>query len=195
MQSIGFKEWAIVCEALGRGEQHLILRKGGIAEGREGFAFRHREFFLFPTLFHEQIEKVRISGAQLPGPAGDRITVRFFARAEQTAFVTSWETARSLASLHILRPEVVLERFDYNGTVGLQVALVRIFRLIPGWNFPDTPAYGGCRSWVPLPNLPEGTRFDPVISDEEFARTKNEFASQLSASTTNSASSVSEGGS
>ncbi|MFL6569175.1 MAG: DUF1802 family protein, partial [Chthoniobacterales bacterium] len=37
MKSIGFKEWALVCEALGRGEQRIIIRKGGIAEGRDGF--------------------------------------------------------------------------------------------------------------------------------------------------------------
>jgi hypothetical protein len=34
MESVGFKEWAIVGEALGRGGQSIILRKGGIAEGR-----------------------------------------------------------------------------------------------------------------------------------------------------------------
>src|SRR5438477_1344443 len=48
MESVGFKEWSLVCDALGRGEQSVILRKGGIAEGREGFSFRYREFFLFP---------------------------------------------------------------------------------------------------------------------------------------------------
>jgi hypothetical protein len=42
---MAFKEWAVVCEALGSGRQSVILRKGGIAEGREGFAFLHREFF------------------------------------------------------------------------------------------------------------------------------------------------------
>src|SRR4051794_31618838 len=64
MESVGFKEWALVCEALGRGEQTVILRKGGIAEGRDGFVFRHREFFLFPTFFHEQVERVRTPGAE-----------------------------------------------------------------------------------------------------------------------------------
>src|SRR4029077_8093936 len=59
MESVGFKEWAVVCEALGRGRQSIILRKGGIAEGRDGFLFKHQEFFLFPTWFHEQPPKVR----------------------------------------------------------------------------------------------------------------------------------------
>ena len=30
----------MVCEAMGRGVQSVILRKGGIAERRTGFAFR-----------------------------------------------------------------------------------------------------------------------------------------------------------
>src|SRR6185369_15853153 len=53
-----FKEWAIVVDALGRGDQILILRKGGISEGRNGFRVDHPEFLLFPTLFHQQREKV-----------------------------------------------------------------------------------------------------------------------------------------
>src|SRR3984957_17825423 len=56
-----FKEWAIVCASIERGETSLILRKGGIAEGSKGFQFKHRRFFLFPTYFHEQIERTRLS--------------------------------------------------------------------------------------------------------------------------------------
>ena len=68
MESVGFKEWAIVCEALGCGRQSMILRKGGIAKA-DGFAFRHRRFFFFPTFFHEQLEKDGGRPAwQLPPP-------------------------------------------------------------------------------------------------------------------------------
>ena len=66
---IAFKEWSLVCDALGRGEQSLILRKGGIAEGRAGFRFQHPEFLLLPTLFHEQAAKLRVPpGTALPAP-------------------------------------------------------------------------------------------------------------------------------
>ena len=81
MESVGFKEWALVCEALGRGEQTVLLRKGGIAEGRAGFGFRHSEFFLFPTFFHEQIEKVRIAGAEIPKGRGGEVEIRLFRKA------------------------------------------------------------------------------------------------------------------
>lgn len=56
--NIAFKEWAIVCRAIAEGRQTLILRKGGIAEKRGGFEVEHREFFLFPTLFHQQNDAV-----------------------------------------------------------------------------------------------------------------------------------------
>jgi hypothetical protein len=51
--NIAFKEWAVVVDALGRGEQVLILRKGGIREQRGEFQADHHEFWLFPTRYHE----------------------------------------------------------------------------------------------------------------------------------------------
>lgn len=59
MKSFGFKEWAVVCEALGRGQQCIVVRKGGIAEGREGFAFGIRNFF-FSRLFSTNKWKRRV---------------------------------------------------------------------------------------------------------------------------------------
>ncbi|HEY6229533.1 MAG TPA: DUF1802 family protein, partial [Verrucomicrobiae bacterium] len=55
---IAFKEWAVIVDALGTGRQIVILRKGGISEGRGGFQVDHPEFLLFPTLFHQQRESV-----------------------------------------------------------------------------------------------------------------------------------------
>ena len=58
-----FKEWAVVVDALGRGIQTVILRKGGISVGPGGFQVAHNRFLLFPTLFHQQRESV-IESAQ-----------------------------------------------------------------------------------------------------------------------------------
>src|SRR6266487_2020282 len=163
MESVGFKEWATVCEALGRGRQSIILRKGGIAEGRGGFSFRHREFFLFPTYFHEQPEKVR------------EIDINFFAKLELVKTITSWETAQALEPLHILKPEVVRERFGDDKAPGLQVGFVRVFQVVPSWALPDRKSYGGCRSWVKLPELPKALRFEPILPDSEHVLRRNEF--------------------
>jgi hypothetical protein len=175
MQSVGFKEWAIVCEALGRGRQSIILRKGGIAEGRGGFSFRHSEFFLFPTCFHEQPEKVREIDFEFPAQSADGIEVNFFAKLEFVKTITSWKTAQALEPLHILKNEVVRERFEYDKAPGLQVGFVRVFRVVPSWTFPNRKAYGGCRSWVKLPEAPTALHLERVLSDSEHASRRNEF--------------------
>ena len=174
MQSVGFKEWALVCEALGRGEQAILLRKGGIAEGRRGFGFRYSEFFLFPTFFHEQVVKVRTPGAEIPAASNGEIHVRYFTRLEAQKEITSWPVAAALELFHILQESVVRERFDYKAA-GLHVALVRVFRLEPGWRLADQPAYGGCRSWVNLPQCPATMRFEPVLNDQQHANIANRF--------------------
>ena len=174
MESVGFKEWALVCEALGRGEQAILLRKGGIAEGRQGFGFRHSEFFLFPTFFHEQVVKVRSGAAGLPRAREGEIEIRYSAQLEEQREITSWRMAAALEPFHILAESVVRERFDYKES-GLHVALLRVFRLKPAWIFPDGPAYGGCRSWVKLPKCPMETRFEPVLSDGDHGQVVERF--------------------
>ncbi len=177
MESVGFKEWSLVCDALGCGEQSIILRKGGIAERRDGFSFQHREFFLFPTFFHEQIGKVR-SRARLMKPSGE-ITLALCARVELALKIGSLEMAEALASLHILEPEVVRERFHYKEG-GLNVAFVRVFRLETPWLLADEPRFGGCRSWVKLPPPPD-VASEPVLHDVTHAQRRSAFEAVLRA--------------
>ena len=162
MQSVGFKEWALVCDALGEGKQSVIIRKGGLAEGRDGFAFRHRQFFLFPTFFHEQLGRVRLPNAALPEARPNEIEIRYFAQVKQARIMTDWNEVRELESHHIWREEVVRERFEYDDAPGVHVAFVEVFRLEPVWRFPDSKSYGGCRSWVELPEPPAGLTLFPV---------------------------------
>ena len=183
MGSIGFKEWALVCEALGRGEQSILIRKGGIAEGRKGFAFKHREFFLFPTFFHEQVEKVRALGAVLPQPPERQVEIRFFAKMEASRVITSWDTAAALEPLHILAAEVVRERFGYDEAPGVRVAFVRVFRLRSPWRFADERRFGGCRSWLQLPDAPRDAVLEPVLSDIEHAKRAVQFEEVTGAAT------------
>ena len=173
MESVGFKEWAIVCEALGQGRQSIILRKGGIAEGRDGFSFKHTKFFLFPTWFHEQPQKVR-EPLSVPNQASRTVEIQYAAQLDTVRTITSVETAEALAPLHILQLDVVRERFESYEAPGLHVALVRVFRVEPNWRFPNEKKYGGCRSWVKLPD-PGNLRLEPVLTDDEHARRRQEF--------------------
>ncbi|MDP9290977.1 MAG: DUF1802 family protein [Verrucomicrobiota bacterium] len=152
--SIAFKEWALVCDAIGRGQQSIILRKGGIAEGRAGFAFQHADFFLFPTLFHEQLASTKLPPeTAMPEAAPDRIEIRYCIRVEWTALIDDLAVAQKLADFHIWRDEVIAERFGYGKWNGLNLAFIRAYRLAEPCVLENQPAFGGCRSWVELPDV------------------------------------------
>ena len=184
----GFKEWSFICEALGQAAQTLILRKGGIHEGRGGFHFQHDAFWLFPTGFHNQGELLHWTP---PNPAEvavpqdekrERVDIRYFAKLDQLWRLTNWGKVAALQPFHVWSEETIRERFSWNEESCLHVALVRVFKLpaeSPVWSFPYIPGYGGCRSWVKLPE--EGRGFEsslaPVMSDAAW----NEVAERVRA--------------
>lgn len=151
------KEWETVCDRLGRGEDVLVLRKGGILERREGFRVEHREFFLFPTRFHER------GGAP---PA--RVELRHYASVEEDFRVGDLAALRRLEGMHSVPWEDVERRFHYGDEKGVHVLLLRAWRLARAPAIEDAGAYDGCRSWVELreefPVVPEA----PALGDREF---------------------------
>ncbi len=165
----GFKEWTLICEALGRGEQSIILRKGGIAEGRAGFRFQHEEFLLFPTLFHEQAAKLKVpADTPLPGPRTDgQLEVRLQCRVEWTKDLTDWPTVQRLAPVHLWQEFEIEKRFRQEEKPGVSLAFVRVSRLSEPIVFPDSPRYGGCRSWIQLPDVPPNIAVAPVLASSE----------------------------
>lgn len=165
--SAAFKEWAVICEALGCGRQSVIVRKGGIAEGRDGFSFREKEFLLFPTWFHEQLARTRLpAGTEIPPEPSDELEIRYAASVEWAGLVSDMECLRQLESLHVLAEQVVRERFSYDSPEGVHIAFVRIFRLDPPRRLKMEKHYGGCRSWVEVPDHHDSA-WVSVISDEE----------------------------
>src|SRR4051812_40410916 len=132
---IAFKEWAVIVDALGTGEQIVILRKGGISEGRGGFKPEHSEFLLFPTLFHQQRESV-LSQAQarydvispkLAPP--DRLRLDYFARVDAVERLDSLEKAHALRGQHVWRDEVVAERFDWGRDKTIYAMAGRMYQM------------------------------------------------------------------
>jgi len=90
-----------VCDALDA-DGNRNLRKGGIAERARRLSFRHREVFLFPTFFHEQIAKVRIAAGGYSG-TGQHHRNSVYARVERAVRINSLAIAKALAPLHILQ--------------------------------------------------------------------------------------------
>lgn len=185
--AVAFKEWALVCEALGSGRQSVILRKGGIAEGRGGFGFDHEEFYLFPTWFHGQVDKVRIPEAVLPEQDPERVTIAHIASVEWAGRIADKDALHGLEDLHVLDASVIEERFVYDtksgslGGKGINIAFVRVYRLEPSVSMPMEKGFGGCRSWIEFPEITESNAgaLVSVLSDEEHGHRKERFARVL----------------
>jgi hypothetical protein len=182
---IAFKEWAIVVDALGRGDQIVVLRKGGISEGRGGFQVEHREFLFFPTLYHQQRESV-LPAAQrrydeiAPGlPKPDVLRLEYFAEVADWRNLDSLAAAERLRGQHIWRDEVIAERFDWGRTQNLFALALRVFRLPQRIELPMRESYGGCKSWIEVEREIETTGAQPVMDDAAFARKLAAFRSVL----------------
>jgi len=162
-----FKEWFLICEALGGGAQSIIIRKGGIAEGRDGFRFKHADFLLFPTLFHEQVAKLRLPPATtLPvGRADGQHAVSLAAQVEWTRDVADWGKVQALAPYHLWTEAEIEKRFRQDDQPGVSIAFVRISRLGEPLVFPDAPKYGGCRSWIEVPDVSAAAGLAPVLDE------------------------------
>jgi len=168
-----FKEWAVVCDSIARGETSLIFRKGGIAEGRDGFHFKFQRFFLFPTFFHEQIERTRLGSDRMLEPAPDSVIVTLFLEVEFSRWVENLDWLADLEQFHILKSSVLRERFCYEDRKGLYVAFVRAYRLSPAWKFAFQRSYGGCRSWVQLPEPRQDLQITPILGSAEQSRRRS----------------------
>ena len=182
-----FKEWAIVVDALGRGEQIVILRKGGISEGRGGFQVDHPEFLLFPTLFHQQREAVLPSAQQRYDaiapqlPTSEKLRIEFLAKVAEWRRVDALADAERLRGQHIWRDEVIADRFEWGRAKNIFAIAVRVLRLPTAIELPMVPAYGGCKSWIDLERDVDVRDATPVLDDKAFAAKLTQFTSALEA--------------
>lgn len=182
--SMAFKEWQVVCDALASGRQSIILRKGGIHEGRAGFSFAHESFFLFPTRFHAQGNQVREGEVcQLPEwQPGDPIRITHHAEAIRAVTLTDWRQVAALESFHIYSEQTVRDRFDWEGkgmaSGSIHVAIVRVRALAEPWVFPYEAKFGGCRSWIeiPHPHAAWALHAKPVLGDDTFGTLVDKLA-------------------
>ena len=184
-----FKEWAIVEDALACGDQIVILRKGGIAEGRGGFQVETPRFLLFPTLFHQQRDRVIPSAQQrydaiaptLATP--DTLRIRHFAEVVDVRRLDCLADAERLRGQHIWRDEIIAERFDWGREQGIHALAVRVHRLAETHDLPMLESYGGCKSWIELGVDIDPAGASPVLDEPGFAAKLARFRDALSPAT------------
>ena len=182
-QCVGYKEWLAVCDALLDGRQHLLLRKGGIHEGRRGFSFRHDAFAVFPTRFHAQAAQIRgplpVGGETDEWEVGEEVFFEVWCEAVWAHTLSDWNQVKALEPFHIWTEDLVRERFDCGDVQQIHCALVRVYRLAEPFTVPYAKGYGGCRTWVNLP-VPPPELMEPVVEDSAFEAARTAIETILS---------------
>ena len=169
------KEWAVLCDAMARGEITAMVRKGGIREQRAGFSVRHDRFLLYPTYFHEKASEMAprlvhtLEASHRERPADGMIRFSLVADVAAVWAVSSLEVLPAIEREHGLAWGAVESRFHYKGRPGVQVVAVRVRRLQRSVEVAEVRRYQGCVSWVALDAGVDVSGAAPVLDDDTFA--------------------------
>lgn len=183
--STALKEWAAVVEALGAGEQLLLVRKGGILDPEGRFRVEHREFLLYPTWEHQSESLIRpelrqrFLAALYPPAEPSRVTFLYYAGVAYEHALKEPGRLAGLEKYHIWTPEFFEKRLSYRPEEPTLVLALRVYRLPGPAVLPAEPAYAGCRSWVPLaqPVAVEGAQ--PLLDNRRFRAALEEISARL----------------
>ena len=164
------KEWASAIAALGRGDQVILIGKGGIADPK--FGLEATRFCLFPTNFHEsEGQPSRFSGT---------VPITTWCEAVRT-----WEV-RDLDALLRLQPFVIFDRgtletrYRFRSDQAIHVIAVRTFALQNPSTITMNDRYEGCRSWVSLDEEIDIDASRPVLNETELRTKIDAVATALS---------------
>jgi hypothetical protein len=173
MAEHALKEWGVTVDALLRGDQVLIVRKGGI--GEKSFTLPHPRFFLFPTYAHQRPELVDIAfrdrfAASLDRrDEPDRLPLPAYAEVAASFPITDQAQLDAIDHLHILTSDYAAERLRWRRKHPLWAAALRVYRVTDPPVLEVTSDHLGCVSWVTLPEEIVRTAMEPALDDEAFA--------------------------
>ena len=179
---IALKEWAVLTDAVGRGEQLILLRKGGIADPGDGFQLKHREFFLYPTLEHQKEEFLRPEfRARLKEgpPAGTKVPLQVYAGVACQKEVKDLAGLSRLQKYHLWSEEFARQRQAYKPELPMQALVLRAYVLRKSVLHPVRPEYAGCKSWVELGEEVSYEGAEPVMDNKRFLAALEEIVSRL----------------
>jgi hypothetical protein len=168
---IALKEWGSVCRALETGRQTILLRKGGIYEAAGEFELENPQFLLFPTYVHQNLAmlKQEAHGGLTPMSAEPgEVRISAAGVVSDIVQVSSRAQMDAIESEHIWTAPLIDMRFNYKPQNPLYLLLVRAYRLARPVTVANTPAYAGCKSWVPLDEPIDTAGAIPVLDDSQF---------------------------
>lgn len=177
------KEWAAIESALAAGLLTVLVRKGGIYEKRGGFDVEHREFWIFPTGWHQNESELAAAFREhlgdAPRFAPGEIPLRVYCVVEDALRVESLDALEHLAELQPFTAETIRSRFAYRGKPYLHVLIVRAHALPEPRLIPNTATYDGCVSWVELDAAQPTVGARPVLSGADFAARRAAILARL----------------
>jgi len=129
------KEWSNVVAALGRGDQVILIRKGGLADPT--FGIEADRFYLYPTYFHQGESESR-----------PRVTVTHWCEVVRTWAVRDIDVLHRLAPLVVMPLETLETRYRFRPDQALYVIAVRTWKLAQPVEVQFRDIHGGCKSWI-----------------------------------------------
>jgi hypothetical protein len=187
-ERVALKEWAVLVEAMARGDLIAMIRKGGIRERRAGFDVRHDRFLLYPTFFHEKLNELdarfhpMLEAVHASTPPEGTIELRLIATVAAVWQVTKLERLRAIDAEHGLTWGAVESRFRYRDDPRVHVVAVRVATLASAVSLPEVRRYTGCVSWVKLDHDVDVRGATPVIADDAFTARVRALEHSLGAS-------------
>ena len=175
VERTALKEWAVLIDAMARGDIVAMVRKGGIREKRAGFEVRHDRFLLYPTYFHENIADLaerfhpRLATAHERRPSDGLVRLTHVAESVAVWNVVDASVLPAVEHEHGLSPSAVLSRFNYRGSPNVRVVAVRILELPEPVEIPEAGRYAGCVSWLELDGDVDIGRAQPVLAQSDLA--------------------------
>lgn len=149
------KEWSTVIDALGRGEQVVLIRKGGIAD--PAFGVEASEFYLYPTYFHQGENEHRPS-----------VSITHWCEVVRTWSVREHDALQRLAPFVAIPFETLEARYRFRPDQTLHVIGVRVYALPHATNVIFRDEYAGCRSWLSVDEEIDTTGSTPVLTDDKL---------------------------
>jgi len=165
------KEWAVIVKALEKGEQTIILRKGGILETASGFKVESKRFALFPTFEHQDLKNLKpqfhkyLEEVKQFSPQNQYNILTSYAEVIDEKDIESEDTISALAPFHIWSDSYIKERRNWIPEKPIKVVFLKVYK-IPEIKIPIKPEYQGCKSWI---NINEDILTGkPVLNDEQL---------------------------
>jgi len=171
---VALKEWASVVEAFSRGEQLVLIRKGGLAEARSGFTLASRLFLFYPTFEHQTVQFLResyqryLDEAIARKPSDGTLQIELCGLAVFSTQTQDPAVLERLSPFHIYNEAFFTQRLKWQPEQPLGIVVVRTFRLPSPQLLPVVSRYAGCKSWVELEQVVSLDGARPVLDDQAF---------------------------